>query len=48
MQEILVSLQDELSIFKTKFTTENNNNNKIIKEIEKKSKQKKSRVSLTR
>ena len=43
MQEILVSLQDELSVSKTKFATENNNNNnnnnkKIIKEIKTKKK----------
>ena len=28
VQEILVSLQDELSVLKTKFATDNNNNNK--------------------
>ena len=27
VQEILVSLQDELSVLKTKFATDNNNNN---------------------
>ena len=49
MQEILVSLQDELSFWKTKFATENNNNNnnnikKIIKKKYKKKTKQKSAV----
>ena len=42
VQEILVSLQDELSVLKTKFATDNNNNNKkILKETKKEIKTKK-------
>ena len=49
VQEILVSLQDELSVLKTKFATDNNNdNNNNKKKIRKKNQNKKSRGSLTR
>ena len=45
VQEILVSLKNELSVLKTKFTTDNNNNNKkIIKETKKEIKTKKAAV----
>ena len=38
MQEILVSLQDELSVLKTKFATDNNNNNNNNKKNNKRNK----------
>ena len=41
VQENLVSLQNELSVLKTKFATENNNNNNNKKVIEKIEKEKK-------
>ena len=49
MQEILVLLQDELSVLKTTFADgKNNNNNNNNKKNNKRNQNKKSRRSLTR
>ena len=45
VQEILVSLQDELSVLKTKFATNNNNNNNNRKNRKRKQNKKKAAVS---